>query len=482
MKLEALLRGVSYSSLTAALTTEIKGVTCDSRTVKSGDVFVAIAGFSADGNQYIPMAMEKGAAVVVTAKKPETDIPYVLVEDDRLALAVMGANFYGHPAKAMTVVGITGTNGKTSVAWLLEQVIEKTTGQKVGLIGTVENHLGDRVTQSVRTTPQSVRLQEMFAQMRDAGCAYVVMEVSSHAIDQERIGGIIFDVAAFTNLTHDHLDYHKTMENYCDAKAKLFASCKRAVVNTDDAWSEKILARCPGETLSFSAHEQAGLYASDIQLHGDGIAFTAVCGEERVSVQVPIPGRFTVYNVLTVLGCAVQLGISFEAAADALKTVQGVRGRVEPVPVPGRAYRVLIDFAHTPDGLESLLKSVRDFCKGRLICVFGANGDRDVLKRPVMGRIGVRYADIAIVTTGDPRSEEPMDIISQVLQDVGEADNYKVIVNREEAIRYAMDIARKDDIIVLAGKGHGTYQEVKGVKIPFDERQIVKACLEEVRV
>ncbi len=482
MKLETLLEGVQYIGLTADLSADINGVRCDSRQVMPGDAFIAINGHMANGNQYISMALERGAAVIVTSEKPEGDFPYVLVTDDRMALAVMGANYYGRPAESMTMVGVTGTNGKTSVTWLLEQVLEKTTGEKVGLIGTVENHIGAQVSHSVRTTPQSVELQEMFAKMRDAGCKYVVMEVSSHAIDQERVGGIEFDVAAFTNLTHDHLDYHKTMENYCDVKARLFKHCKKAVINCDDVWYGRVLAQSPEKTLLVSIQKEAELYARDVQLHADGIAFVAVHGAEEVQVSVPIPGRFTVYNVLTVLGCALQLGISLEAAAEALKDVHGVKGRVELVPTPGRDYKLLIDFAHTPDGLESLLRSVRDFCKGRLICVFGANGDRDALKRPLMGKIGVSLSDIAIVTTGDPRSEEPMDIIRQVLQDVEAADNYKVVENRREAIRYAMDIAKKDDIIVLAGKGHGTYQEVKGEKLPFDERLIVKAFLEEVRV
>ncbi len=482
MKLKDLIRDVHVLEIGADPQMEIAGIAYDSRQVEPGCAFVAISGCSADGNQYIPMAMEKGACVVITMKKPEGNVPYVLVEYDRMALAQMGANFYGHPARDMTVIGITGTNGKTSVTWILEQVIQKTTGQKVGLIGTVENHLAGQVTASVRTTPQSVELQGMFAQMRDAGCQYVVMEVSSHAIDQERIGGIDFQVAAFTNLTHDHLDYHKTMESYCAVKAKLFTRCHKAVVNMDDPWHERMVAASSGQVLTVSAKEMADLYAKDVCLGSDGITFTAVYGNQSAVVEVPIPGRFTVYNVLTVLGVTVQLGISLEEAAQALKTVTGVKGRVEVVSTPGTNYKVLIDFAHTPDGLENVLTSVRDFCKGRLIAVFGSNGDRDVLKRPIMGAIGVKLADIAIITTGDPRSEDPMAIISQVLEGVGGAENYKVIENRAEAIRYAMDIARKDDIIVLAGKGHGTYQEIRGVKHHMDEREIIRSYLAETRV
>ena len=483
MKLKKLLEGIEIIESTADMELDIASVAYDSRKVERGGLFVAISGFASDGNRFIPMAMEKGAAVIVTAKKPELDVPYVLVPSDRLALALIGCNFYSHPARSMTMIGVTGTNGKTSVTLLLKQVIEKVLGAKVGLIGTMENRIGDLVIPTERTTPESFELQGLFAQMRDAGCKYVVMEVSSHAIALERIGGVRFDVAAFTNLTEDHLDFHKTMENYCDTKAGLFNRCCKAVLNCDDSWFERISQNVKCDMLTTSVKGSGSLNARDLLLRADGIAFTAEMGTEHASVSLQIPGRFTVYNAITVLGIASQLGISLQTAASALATAEGVRGRVEVVPTPGKPYTVLLDYAHTPDGLENVLTSVRDFCKGNLIVVFGCGGDRDPIKRPIMGHIGVSLADFAVITSDNPRNEDPMTIISDILKGVKNTDGeYIVIENRRKAIQYAMDKAGKNDIIILAGKGHETYQEIRGVKHHLDEREEVTAYLNGERV
>ena len=477
MKLSELLHGIDVLETNLPQDLEIGSVAYDSRKVTPGALFVAITGFAADGNRFIPMALEKGALAVVTAKKPQEDIPYILVENDRLALAQLGANYYGHPAEAMTMVGITGTNGKTSSTLLLKHVIEQVRGEKVGLIGTMSNLIGHEELPTDRTTPESFELQALFARMRDAGCKYVIMEVSSHAIALERVAGVHFDVAAFTNLTGDHLDFHKTMENYCDTKAELFRRCTKGVLNCDDAWFDRMSAGATCSVLTTSVAGTAGLYARDVQMLSDGISFTAVRGEKTVPVQLAIPGRFTVYNALTVLGMAMELGISLEEAAGALSTARGVKGRVEVVPTPGKPYTILIDYAHSPDGLENVLLSVRDFCKGRLIALFGCGGDRDRTKRPVMGGIGVRLADLAVITSDNPRTEEPAAIIADIVAGLGDAKNYVVVENRVEAIGYAMDIAGKDDIIVLAGKGHETYQEICGVKHHMDEREIVAQFL-----
>ena len=482
MKLKELLRNIPVLHHTADLELDITDVHYDSRKVTAGSLFVAVTGFASDGNRFIPMALSKGAVAVVTAKKPEDDVPYVLVESDRLALALLGCNFFGHPAKAMTMIGVTGTNGKTSTTLLLKQVLEKVLGAKVGLIGTMANLVGDEEIPTERTTPESFDLQALFGRMRDAGCSHVVMEVSSHAVTLERIGGTHFDIAAFTNLTEDHLDFHKTMDAYCDAKAELFRRCDKAVINVDDSYAPRILeaTACPVLTTSVAAEE--GLHAQKLELLAEGISFTAVCGEETAEVHLPIPGKFTVYNALTVMGIAKQLGISLAACAEALKTAQGVKGRVEVVPTPGTPYSVLIDYAHTPDGLENVLSSVKDFCKGRLIGVFGCGGDRDPMKRPIMGEIGVKLSDIAIITSDNPRTEDPMAIIEDILKGVKqEYGEYIVMEDRRAAIRYAMDIAEKDDIIVLAGKGHETYQEIHGVKYHLDEREEVAAHLQELR-
>jgi len=482
MKLKELLTGIEVIKTNADLETEITEVVYDSRKVTKDSLFVAVTGFVTDGNRFIPMALQKGAAAVVTAIEPSEDIPYVLVKSDRLALALLGRNLYGRPAEAMQLIGITGTNGKTSSTLLLKHILETVRNAKVGLIGTMDNMIGQESVPAERTTPESLDLQALFGKMRDAGCGYVIMEVSSHAIALERVGGVTFDVAAFTNLTEDHLDFHKTMENYCDTKAILFSRSKKAVANMDDPWFERMcaLAACP--VLTTSARSKEGLYAEDLQLLSDGIRFIAKLGGETAEVKLPIPGKFTVYNAMTALGCAVQLGISLQDAASALQTAKGVKGRVEVVPTPGKDYTILIDYAHTPDGLENVLSSVRGFCKGRLISVFGCGGDRDPIKRPIMGRIGVELSDIAIITSDNPRTEKPMAIIEDILKGVENLQKeYIVMENRPAAIRHAMDIAKKHDIIVLAGKGHETYQEICGVKHHLDEREVVYDYLEETR-
>ena len=479
MKLKELLQGIHVLESNVDFEMNINAVAYDSRKVTEGSLFVAITGFASDGNRFIPMALEKGAAVVVTAKKPAQDVPYVLVESDRYALAMSGTNFYGHPAKSMTMIGVTGTNGKTSVTLLLKHVLEKTLGAKVGLIGTMENLVGDEVIPTERTTPESFELQGLFARMRDAGCTHVVMEVSSHALTLDRVGGVHFNVAAFTNLTEDHLDFHKTMEAYCDAKAELFGRCDRAVINADDPYAPNMMAKasCPVTTYSL---KEGVLQAENLQLHAEGISFDAVMNNETTTVSLGIPGKFTVYNALAVLGIADALNIKMSDAAAALATAKGVKGRIEVVPTPSTPYSVLIDYAHTPDGLENVLTAVKGFCKGRVIAVFGCGGDRDPIKRPIMGRIGVTESDFAIITSDNPRTEDPMAIIEDILKGVSEEmGDYIVVPERRNAIRYAMDIAKKDDIIILAGKGHETYQEICGVKYHLDEREEVAAHLAE---
>ena len=480
MKLFELLKDVCVLEWNADPDLEIPNVAYDSRKVTAGDLFVAVSGFASDGNRFIPMAMEKGAAVVVTAKKPEQPVPYVLVENDRLALALIGCNFFRHPARDMILIGVTGTNGKTSVTWLLKQLLETVTGCKAGLIGTMENRIGDLVIPTERTTPESFELQSLFAQMRDAGCRYAIMEVSSHAIALDRVGGVHFDVAAFTNLTEDHLDFHKTMEHYCDTKAELFKRCDAAVMNRDDEWFPRLSSGSDCPRITVSTKENAGIQAKNVTLLSDGIRYTAISDSNTLEVRVPIPGRFTVYNSLTVLAIAKALGIDLNKAVAALANVQGVKGRIEVVPTPGKPYTVLIDYAHTPDGLDNVLRSVRDFCKGRLISVFGCGGDRDPIKRPIMGRIGVELSDLAVITSDNPRTEDPDAIIRDIVAGVDSSMGaYKIITDRRKAIEYAMDIGEKDDIILLAGKGHETYQEINGVKHHLDEREEVAAYLQK---
>ena len=478
MKLKELLKGVSVLEMTADPELEVTDLCCDSRKAVPGALFVAVSGFASDGNRFIPSAAEKGAAAVVTAKRPEGTIPYVLVPSDRLALALISCNFYGRPAEQMTMIGITGTNGKTSSTLLLKQVLEKCLGAKVGLIGTMENHIGSEIIPTERTTPESFELQALFARMRDAGCTHAVMETSSHALFEDRVYGVRFAVGIFTNLTQDHLDFHKTMESYCDAKAILFRNCGVGVVNGDDAWTKRLLSGATCKAFTYGTSAGVDLRAEHICLSADQVVFDAVMGEKKVPIRVGIPGEFMVYNTLDVLGAALQLGVPLEVSAEVLAKVPHVQGRVEVVPTPGTDYTVLIDYAHTPDSMVNVLQTVQGFAKGRTVTVFGCGGDRDRTKRPLMGKAAADYSDFAVVTTDNPRTEDPAAIIDDILPGFeGSATPYHVVVDRVEAIHWAMDHAQKYDIIVLCGKGHETYQEINHVKYHMDEREIVAEYL-----
>ncbi len=475
MKLRELLKGIEILSATADLDMEIARVSYDSRAAQPGDLFVAMTGFAVDGHTFIGKAMAAGAAAVLCEKLPEeAGVPYVQTADSRRALAVVGANFFGHPADSMTMVGVTGTNGKTTTTYLLKSILEQALGAKVGLIGTNQNMIEDEVIPTERTTPESFELQHLFARMRDAGCTHVVMEVSSHALVLDRVYGVKYAVGIFTNLTQDHLDFHKTMEAYCDAKAILFQNCGAGVCNADDPWTARLLKDAACRKFFYAEKADADLRAENIRLDADAVAFDAVTKEKRVPVEVHIPGGFMVYNTLDVLGAALMLGVSLEKSAAVLARVPQVKGRVEVVPTPGKDYTVLIDYAHSPDGMENVLSSVKGFAKGRTIALFGCGGDRDKTKRPKMGRVAAEIADFAVVTTDNPRTERPGDIIADILPGLEGTDTpYVVVEDRVEAIHWAMDHAEPGDVIVLCGKGHETYQEINHVKHHMDEREIV---------
>ena len=478
MKLRELLQGIDLLEAGADLDMEITGVSYDSRNTRPGDLFVAMAGYETDGHRFIPMARARGAACVLCQERPAEEGPCVLVRDSREALALAGRNWFGNPAAAMTMTAVTGTNGKTTTTYLLKDVLEKTLGAKVGLIGTNQNMVGQEVLHTERTTPESFELQALFRRMADAGCTHVVMEVSSHALCLKRVTGIRFAAGVFTNLSQDHLDFHETMENYCDAKALLFRQCGAGVYNADDPWAERATRNAPCPLSSFG--QSAGdLRAQGVRLAADGVAFNALLGEETVPVHVGIPGGFTVYNALGVLAAARVLGVPLAAAAAALSTSEGVKGRAEIVPVPWN-YTVLIDYAVTPDAIENILTTVRGFAKGRVVLLFGCGGDRDRGKRPKMGRIAARLADFVIVTSDNPRTEVPGDIIREILPGLeGSSTPWAVVEDRVEAIRYALDHAQPEDVIILAGKGHETYQIVGREKRHLDEREVVAAYIAE---
>ena len=475
MKLSQLLEGVAVRECRADGTLEISGVSYDSRRTKEGDLFVAMAGYETDGHKYIPMARERGAVCVLCQERPSTDVPYVLVEDSRLALAQVGRTWYGDPAAAMTMVGVTGTNGKTTTTYLLKDILEQAAGAKVGLIGTNQNMIGGEILPTERTTPESFELQGLLRRMADEGCTHVVMEVSSHALYLKRVAGIRFAVGIFTNLTQDHLDFHGTMENYCDAKALLFRVCDVGVCNGDDPWAGRLMAGATCRQVLFGqgADRPLDLRAENVRLDEAGVSFDAVAAGEAVPVRVEIPGGFMVYNTLGVLAAARELGVPLADSARVLSHSAHVKGRVEPVPVPGD-YTVLIDYAHTPDALENVLTAVRGFARGRVVALFGCGGDRDKTKRPKMGAIAARLADFVVVTSDNPRTEVPGDIIRDILAGMEDTETpYMVVEDRAEAIRWAMDHAQPGDVIVLAGKGHETYQEVNHQKRHMDEREIV---------
>ena len=474
MKLKELLAGLSVLETTADPEMDIAHVCYDSRKAQPGCLFVAMRGYAADGHDFIGKAVENGAAAVLCERTPAENVPYVRVEDARRALAVLGANFYGHPADAMTMVAVTGTNGKTTTTYLLKAILEQAAGAKVGLIGTNQNMIGREVLPTERTTPESFELQELLAKMRAGGCTHVVMEVSSHALYLDRVYGIHYAVGIFTNLTQDHLDFHKTMEAYCDAKAILFSNCAVGVANADDPWTPRLLRHATCRVTTYSEKVASDLRAENISLGADHVAFDAVTNEGRVAVRVNIPGGFMVYNTLDVLGAAQALGVPLQKSAEVLAGVPHVKGRVEVVPTPGKDYTVLIDYAHSPDGMENVLSSVRGFAKGRTVALFGCGGDRDKTKRPKMGAVAARLSDFAVVTTDNPRTEVPEDIIADILPGFAGSDTpYVVVVDRVEAIHWAMDHAQAGDVIVLCGKGHETYQEVNHVKHHMDEREIV---------
>ncbi len=482
MKLETLLRGIEILERNVPSELEVCGVSYSSRTINPGELFVAIPGYAADGHRFIPDAVAKGAAAVLCERDMPENVPWVRVASARQALAVLGANWYGHPADSMEVIGVTGTNGKTSVTYLLKSLLESALGAKVGLIGTICNLIGQERLETERTTPESFALQEILAKMRDAGCTHVVMEVSSHALCLHRVDEIPFRVGAFTNLTEDHLDFHKTMEEYRRAKAMLFRRCERGVFDADDAATPKMIADAHCSVYTVGVKNEANLRAKNVVLGADCVEMDVSEETQRAHLRLGIPGEFTVENALVTLGIARQLGIGLQTAVQALSTAKGVKGRIEVVPTPGRDFTVLIDYAHTPDGLENILRSVRGFCKGRVIVVFGCGGDRDRNKRPIMGKIAADHADFVVVTSDNPRTEPPMEIIGDILRGMeGTKTPYVVEENRRRAIRIALRYAQKNDMIVLAGKGHETYQILGTEKNHLDEREEVASALCEMK-
>lgn len=476
MKLTQLLQNIAGLHLTGPAEAEITGVCYDSRKAAPGSLFVAIRGFQSDGHQYISQAVERGAAAVLVEQPPRRPLPETVscwqCQGTRAALARIAAEWYGRPEKSLRLVGVTGTNGKTTVTHLIRHILEEN-GHPCGLIGTNGVFFGREARESARTTPESLELYGLLAEMRDAGCQYAVMEVSSHSLALDRVLGLKFAAAAFTNLTQDHLDFHGDMERYFQAKALLFDRCDAGVYNLDDPWGERLAEEKPCRRITFSARrDDADLVAKDIRLGPQEIRLVAVHGWEIARLRLGIPGMFSAYNALAAAGCCLALGLTLEQVSRGLETARGIKGRAEIVPTGGD-FTVMIDYSHTPDSMENILRAVRGYAKGRIVGLFGAGGDRDKTKRPLMGKIAAAGCDLCIVTSDNPRSEDPEAIIQDILAGMAGKASPVVIPDRREAIAWAVQNARKDDVILLMGKGQETYQEIAGEKRHLDEREEV---------
>lgn len=480
MKLRDIMENSNFNLINGDIDIDVNEIQYDSRKVKQGDVFFCIEGYNVDGHKYIQNAINNGAIAIVCQKNLE-DIPnctLLKVEDSRKSLALSGANYYNHPSRKMKVIGITGTNGKTTSAFMIKAILEEQ-GYKVGLIGTIANYIGNKKIHTERTTPESLELQKLFKEMVDCSVDYCVMEVSSHSLSLDRVFGIEFCQSIFTNLTQDHLDFHKTFDNYFSAKLKLFEYSVNSIINIDDVYGERAYNLIKDSKLSYGLNPKANIMASNITMDSKGSHFNLEYEGVSFDIKLNIPGNYNVYNALGSAAACLNEGVSSAAIQLGLKKVQ-VPGRCEIVTRNKKLdFDIILDYAHSPDGLKNILETARKFTKGKLISVFGCGGDRDKLKRPIMGKIGSELSDFAIITSDNPRTEEPLSIINDVVKGI-EKDNIEIVENRREAIKKAIEIAKLGDVIVIAGKGHEDYQVLKDKTIHFDEREIVSDIIKEL--
>ncbi len=487
MQLKEILVGIEGLKVRGDLNREITQVEKDSRKIKENGLFVAIKGFDSDGHDYIEKAISQGAKTVILQegvevaiiKKIPAEITVVVAKDTRYALAICSCNFYQNPSRKFKLIGVTGTKGKTTTTFMIKKILEKA-GKKVGLIGTIATYIGDKKWEdSDRTTPESNKLQEIFAKMVEAGCDTVVMEVSSQSLKLHRVAGCDFDIGIFTNFSEDHISpkEHPDMEDYYHSKVQLFKMCKTAFINADDyhvAKLPKLVPEC--NITTYGIDNFCNVLAKDITITNSYVDFKVKIGMKNERIKTGIPGRFSVYNSLAAICVAEKLGVNIEQIKEALEEVR-VPGRSELVNNK-KDLTIMIDYAHSPESLENILNAVKSYTRGRVICVFGCGGDRDTTKRPIMGEISGRIADYTILTSDNPRTEDPQKIVEQIEEGIKKTKGkYTVIVDRIEAIREAIKIADKKDIIVLAGKGHEPYQEINGIKYPFDERVIVNSII-----
>lgn len=483
MRLSKVLEGVGCSRIGVQGDPEILGVAYDSRQVKPGFLFVCIPGFKTDGHLYIKQAREKGAAAILAERETtDCDLPVAICSDSRQALARVAGNFYQHPSQHLRLVGVTGTNGKTTTTHLIKAILEEA-GKKTGILGTLYARVGGQSFDLGHTTPEAPDIEAFLKVCLEQQAEYAVMEVSSHALALERVDALDFNVAVFTNLTQDHLDLHGTMKAYCEAKLKLFNNLEIRpgnfrVINGDDEYAQQFMARAESTAVSYGIVKDARIRAEDVHVNLKGSDFTVVHPGGTFKIQMKLIGLFSVYNALAAIAFALTEGIAADIIQSALARVDGVPGRFEQVQC-GQDFTVVVDYAHTPDGLENILKTARGILNNRLITVFGCGGDRDRGKRPLMGEIAARYSDFTIVTSDNPRSEEPQAIINDIVPGVQKVKDsrYAIIADRREAIRHAIHLARPGDLVVIAGKGHETYQLVKGQVLDFDDRLVAAEFL-----
>lgn len=489
MILQYLLDDMDIKKVEGKTDINISKIEYDSTKISKEDVFVAINGYEKDGNDYIKEATQKGAVCIVLEESFEDEVKsknsdilggatLVFVENSRKALAEISSKYYGSPSKQLKIIGITGTKGKTTTAYMIRDIMLKA-GKKIGMIGTILTSYGDKVIESDRTCPESLELNKIFRDMVDSGMEYVVMEVSSHALELYRVYGLHFIIAIFTNLSHEHLDFHKTMENYLNAKKKLFTMCDYALVNGDDIYTAQLIKGLECKVAKFGLDNEVNITSSDVRTYGGYVEFKMYINKMLETIRVNIPGKFTVYNALAAIGATSMLGCQMDSILLALMELK-VPGRSEVVDI-GKNFTVVVDYAHTPSSLEAILVSTKKYAKGRVICVFGCGGNRDVEKREEMGKIAGKYANFTIVTTDNPRDENPNKIMEQIEKGVKESNGLMTkIENRKDAIRFSMRIAWKNDIVIIAGKGHETYQILKNKKkIHFDDREVVRELAKE---
>ncbi|MDQ7843200.1 MAG: UDP-N-acetylmuramoyl-L-alanyl-D-glutamate--2,6-diaminopimelate ligase [Armatimonadota bacterium] len=480
MRLDRLLQDLHGATVRGRTDVEVTHLAARHDAAGPGALFVAVRGFTHDGHTFVSEAVSRGAAVVVVQDRVAVPDPVtvVTVPDTRLALAHLSCAFYGHPSRDLSVIGVTGTNGKGTTAYLIEAML-RGAGRSCGVIGTMGAQLGERVAALDRTTPEAHDFQRLLREMADAGAAYVVAEVASHALALHRVAGTRFSAAVFTNLTQDHLDFHKTLDDYRAAKRRLFEMVEPdglSVVNADDPSGETMAAASRAAVVRYGLERRADVRAADVELRPEGAVFTLQTPQGHRRVRTRLRGRFNVYNALAAAAAAGSLTVTLDDIGRALETFPGVPGRFEPVD-EGQEFGLVVDYAHTPDGLEHVLRAARDFVRGRTIVVFGAGGDRDRTKRPKMGAIAARLADLAIVTSDNPRSEDPEAIIEEILSGVEDRRNIEVQPDRARAIARAIEVAGAGDFIIIAGKGHEPYQEIRGVRYPFDDRRVARDAL-----